>query len=106
MVTEATPVDLERLKKVSEGEVSNLKEYINLLEGIIETLEEDIFQTRVKAKEFLKAGQKENYGHLMERVKETIERIDTCHKCIEECTIDLERKERRLKEFNALLFGK
>ncbi len=106
MVTEATPVDLERLKKVSEGEVSNIKEYIILLEGIVETLEEDIFQTRSKAKEFLKSGQKQNYGHLMERVKETIERIETCHKCIEECKIDLERKEKRLKEYNQLLFGK
>ena len=106
MVTEATPVDLQRLKKESEGEVSNIKEYIILLEGIVETLEEDIFQTRSKAKEFLKSGQKQNYGHLMERVKETIERIETCHKCIEECKIDLERKEKRLKEYNQLLFGK
>ena len=106
MVSEATPVDLERLKKVSEGEVNNLKEYITLLEGIIETLEEDIFQTRGKAKEFLKLGQKENYGHLMERVKETIERIETCHKCIEECNADLVRKEKRIKEYKDLLLGK
>jgi flagellar biosynthesis chaperone FliJ len=106
MVTEASTLDVQRLKQVSEGELSNLKEYISLLNGIIDNLEEDILTARAKAKEFLKAGQQENYGHLMERISETIERIETCRKCVEECTSDLARKEARIKDFNTLLGSK
>ena len=47
--------------------------------------------------------QKENYGHLMERVHETILRIETCRKCVEECNADLARKEERLREYNLFL---
>jgi hypothetical protein len=103
MVTEATTVDVERLKKVSEGEVSNLKEYIALLKGIIDTLDQDIVATRDKAKEFLRSGQTDNYGHLMERINETILRIETCRKCVEDCTADLARRESRIREYNVIL---
>lgn len=103
MVTEATNQDVERLRKVSLSEISNLKEYVALLNNIIENLDQDIVQTRQKAKEFLKSGQKENYGHLMERIHETILRIETCRKCVDECNADLARKEERLKEYNQIL---
>src|SRR6476469_9895687 len=100
MVTEATQEDVQRLKKVSLGEIGNLKEYVALLNSIVENLEQDIVVTRKKAKDFLKAGQQENYGHLMERIHETILRIETCRKCVEECNIDLARKEERIKEYD------
>jgi hypothetical protein len=103
MVTEATHEDVERLKKVSLGEIGNLKEYVALLNSIIENLEQDIVVTRQKAKDFLKTGQQENYGHLMERIHETILRIETCRKCVEECNIDLTRKEARIREYNQFL---
>jgi hypothetical protein len=103
MVTEATHEDVERLKKVSLGEIGNLKEYVALLNSIIENLEQDIIATRQKAKEFLKTGQQENYGHLMERIHETILRIETCRKCVEECDVDLARKEARIREYNQFL---
>ena len=103
MVAEATHEDVERLKKVSLGEIGNLKEYVALLNSIIENLEQDIVLTRKKAKEFLKSGQKENYGHLMERIHETILRIETCRKCVDECNADLARKEERIKEYNNFL---
>ena len=103
MVAEATRADVEQLKKVSLGEITNLQEYVSLLNNIIETLEQDIASTRQKAKEFLKEGQKDNYGHLMERVHETILRIETCKKCVEECNADLVRKEERLREYNQFL---
>ncbi len=103
MVTEATHEDVEQLKKVSLNEIGNLKEYVALLNNIIENLEQDIVITRQKAKDFLKAGQQENYGHLMERIHETIMRIDTCKKCVEECNTDLARKEQRIKEYNHFL---
>ena len=103
MVTEATHEDVERLKKVSLGEIGNLKEYVALLNNIIENLEQDIIATRQKAKEFLKTGQQENYGHLMERIHETILRIETCRKCVEECETDLARKEARIREYNQFL---
>lgn len=103
MVTEATHEDVERLKKVSLGEIGNLKEYVALLNSIIENLEQDIIATRQKAKDFLKTGQQENYGHLMERIHETILRIETCRKCVEECEADLARKEARIREYNQFL---
>jgi hypothetical protein len=103
MVTEATQEDVQRLKKVSLGEIGNLKEYVALLNSIIENLEQDIVSTRQKAKEFLKSGQQENYGHLMERIHETILRIETCRKCVEECNTDLARKEERIREYNQFL---
>jgi hypothetical protein len=106
MVVEASRTDVQRLRKVSEGEIENLKEYISLLDSIVENLEQDIVNTRLKAKDFLRTGQKENYGHLMERIHETILRIETCKKCIEECNLDLHRKEERIKEYDHLLNSK
>lgn len=106
MVTEATQHDVERLRKVSLSEIVNLKEYVALLNNIIENLEQDIVLTRKKAKDFLKLGQKENYGHLMERIHETILRIETCRKCVDECNVDLARKEERVKEYDQILGNK
>ena len=103
MVAEATRADVEQLKKVSLGEISNLREYVALLNSIVENLEQDIVATRAKAKEFLRTGQKENYGHLMERINETILRIETCRKCVEECNTDLVRKEERVREYDQFL---
>ena len=103
MVAEATRTDVEQLKKVSLGEISNLKEYVALLNSIIENLDQDIIVTRAKAKEFMRTGQKENYGHLMERIHETILRIETCRKCVDECNADLARKEERVREYNQFL---
>src|SRR5688500_11977317 len=106
MVPEASTIDVEGLKKISLGEISNLKEYIGLLNSIIENLEQDIQVTREKAKLFMKSGQKDNYGHLMERIHETILRIETCRKCVEECKQDLSRKEEKVRDYNIILGNK
>lgn len=106
MVAEATRADVEQLKKVSLGEITNLREYVSLLNSIIENLEQDIVNTRAKAKEFMRMGQKENYGHLMERIHETILRIETCRKCVEECASDLARREERVREYDQFLGSK
>ena len=103
MVTEASTYDVEGLRQLSLGEVANLKEYIGLLNNIIENLEQDIEVTRNKAKVFLKSGQQENYGHLMERIHETILRIETCRKCVQECEADLARKEEKVRDYNVIL---
>jgi hypothetical protein len=103
MMAEASISDVEGLKKISQSEIANLKEYIGLLNNIIDGLEHDIELTREKARVFLKSGQKENYGHLMERIHETILRIETCRKCVEECTADLTRKEEKLRDYNRIL---
>jgi hypothetical protein len=106
MIVEASKSDVERLKTISQGEVNNLKEYKLLLEGIVETLEKDVLEMREKAKLFNRSGQKENYGHAMEKIHETILRIETCRKCVQECEQDLERKSLRIKEFEHFLAGK
>jgi hypothetical protein len=103
MMAEASTYDVEGLKKISVGEIANLREYIALLQNIISNLEQDIEATREKAKVFLRSGQKENYGHLMERIHETILRIETCRKCVDECKGDLARKEEKLRDFNKIL---
>jgi hypothetical protein len=103
MMAEASIQDVEGLKKISLGEIANLKEYIGLLNNIIGNLETDIANTREKAKMFLRSGQKENYGHLMERIHETILRIETCRKCVEECKGDLSHKEEKVKDYNKIL---
>lgn len=102
-MAEASTYEVEGLKKISLGEIANLKEYIGLLNNIIENLENDIAATREKAKMFMRSGQKENYGHLMERIHETILRIETCRKCVDECKTDLARKEEKVRDYNRIL---
>jgi phage shock protein A len=103
MVAEAKRTDVEHLAKLSQCEIDNLHEYINLLKGIVDTLEQDIVTMRRKAKTFLKNGQKENYEHAMEKIDETLLRIETCQSCLDDCNRDIERKSERMKEYDHFL---
>lgn len=103
MVLEYSTSDVENMKKITLGEIDSLREYLAMLNQVLENSERDILATRVKAKIFISIGQVENHGYLMERIHETETRVQTVKKCIEECEANISYKEDRIKYYHQLL---
>jgi K+/H+ antiporter YhaU regulatory subunit KhtT len=76
-------------KKSDRFQVESLKEYVLSLKQVIKNDEDDIINVNRMANIFLNDGQFENYGYLMERIRETELRIETCKECIRECEASL-----------------
>jgi hypothetical protein len=99
MILEEPKYDVENIKKTLSSDVESLEEYSNMLKGLIANFEQDIVVTREKAAVFLKSGQKENYGYLMEKIQETEMRIKTCWGCVAECEAQIAHKKDLLRMY-------
>jgi hypothetical protein len=97
MILEEPKYDVEGLKKTLTAEVESLRDYADMLRGLIANFEQDILTTREKADLFLKTGQTDNHGHLMERIQETELRIQTCLNCVAECEAQILHKKDLLR---------
>src|SRR5688572_1912144 len=100
MVLEYTKSDVEGMKRMTLSEIESLKDYLILLQGVLEDAERDILDTRAKARIFVSIGQVENHGYLMERIQETEQRAQIIRKCMDECRANLSYKEDRIKYYD------
>jgi hypothetical protein len=106
MVIEYSKADMESMRQATYNEVVSLKDYLNLLGNVLADAEQDVIDTKAKAKVFVSIGQSENHGYLQERIAETEQRIEIIKKCMSECSSAIDFKDGRIKYFDDVLKNK